>query len=114
VPGASLLMTGSPHTSMPYAMHHFKPQPIGWGFFYVQEKVRPGTGREAGLGHERYIAIEHMDKVRPQSGREGGLGHVRRDCVSLARPKSTSHPHNEIESLVSIRRKFQNVKRPIH
>jgi len=33
--------------------------------------VRPGTGREAGLGHERYIAIEHMD--------------VRRDCVSFAR-----------------------------
>ena len=31
---------------------------------YVQEKVRPGTGREAGLGHERYIAIEHMDVRR--------------------------------------------------
>ena len=22
-------------------------------------KVRPGTGQETGLGHERYIAIEH-------------------------------------------------------
>ena len=25
-------------------------------YFYVQEKVRPGTGREAGLGHVRYAA----------------------------------------------------------
>jgi len=25
--GVSLLMTGSPHTSMPYAMHHLKPRP---------------------------------------------------------------------------------------
>ena len=32
---------------------------------------------------ERYIAREHMDEVRPGTGREGGLGHVRRDCVSL-------------------------------
>jgi len=68
--GASLLMTGSPHTSMPYAMHHFKPRPLA-GVFFVREEVRPGTGREAGLGHERYIAIEHMD--------------VRRDCVNFAR-----------------------------
>ncbi len=30
-----------------------------------------GRVRETGLGHERYIAIEHMD--------------VRRDCVSFAR-----------------------------
>jgi hypothetical protein len=45
---------------------------ISWSlFFYVQEKVRPGTGREAGLGHGRYIAIEHMD--------------VRRDRFSVAR-----------------------------
>ena len=28
---------------------------------YVQDKVRPGTGREGALGYERYIAIEHMD-----------------------------------------------------
>jgi DNA ligase (NAD+) len=27
----------------------------------------------------RYIAIEHMEKVRPGTGRETGLGHVRRD-----------------------------------
>ena len=52
---------------------------------YVREKVRPCNGREAGLGHERYIASEHMDKVRPRSGREGALGYVRRDCVSFAR-----------------------------
>ena len=52
---------------------------------YVQEKVRPCNGREAGLGHERYIAGEHMDEVRPLRGREGGLGHVRRDCVKFAR-----------------------------
>ena len=38
---------------------------------YVQDKVRPGTGREGALGYERYIAMEHMD--------------VRRDCVSFAR-----------------------------
>ena len=37
---------------------------------YVQDKVRPGTGREGALGYERYIAIEHMD--------------VRRDFVSIA------------------------------
>ena len=30
---------------------------IATGFAdYVQEKVRPGTGREAGLDHERYAA----------------------------------------------------------
>ena len=33
---------------------------------------------------ERYIAIEHMDEVRPGTGREGGLGYVRRDCVNIA------------------------------
>ena len=38
---------------------------------YVQDKVRPGTGREGALGYERYIAIEHMD--------------VRRDCFNFAR-----------------------------
>ena len=37
---------------------------------YVQDKVRPGTGREGALGYVRYIAGEHMD--------------VRRDCVSFA------------------------------
>ena len=37
---------------------------------YVQDKVRPQSDREGGLGHERYIATEHMD--------------VRRDCVRLA------------------------------
>ena len=31
--GVSLLMTGSPHTSMPIATHHFKPRPLGRGFF---------------------------------------------------------------------------------
>ena len=46
---------------------------------YVQEEVRPCNGREASLGYERYIAIEHMDKVRPGTGREGALGYVRRD-----------------------------------
>jgi len=30
--GVSLLMTGSPHTSMPYAMHHFKPRPLAGVF----------------------------------------------------------------------------------
>ena len=30
------------------------------GVFYVQEKVRPGTGRETGLGHERYAAGSGM------------------------------------------------------
>ena len=40
---------------------------------YVQDKVKPGTGREGALGYERYIAREHMD--------------VRRDCVSLAQRK---------------------------
>jgi hypothetical protein len=39
-------------------------------FFYVQEEVRPLSGREAGLGHVRYIAMEHMD--------------VRRDCLGVA------------------------------
>ena len=52
---------------------------------YVQDKVRPGTGREGALGYERNIASEHMDKVRPGTGREGGLGRVQRDCVSFAR-----------------------------
>ena len=52
--------------------------------FYVQEKVRPGTGREAGLGHERYIAIEHMEKVRAGTAREASLGCVRRDCFEFA------------------------------
>ena len=68
--------------------------------------MRPGTGREGGLGHvrrdyvqdaryivvehmdvrrdyvqdARYIAIEHMDKVRPGTGREGSLGYVRREA----------------------------------
>jgi hypothetical protein len=27
------------------------------GFFYVQDKVRPVTGREGALGYERYAAI---------------------------------------------------------
>ena len=31
------------------------------GAAYVQEKVRPGTGREAGLGHERYAAKSTRD-----------------------------------------------------
>ena len=31
---------------------------------------------------ERYIAIEHMDEVRPGTGREGGLGYVRRDNLT--------------------------------
>ena len=39
---------------------------------YVQDKVRPGTGREGALGYERYVAIEHMD--------------VRRDGFSFAQP----------------------------
>jgi hypothetical protein len=51
------------------------------GAFYVQDKVRPGTGREGGLGCERYFAIEHMDKVRPGTGREGSLGCVRREAL---------------------------------
>jgi hypothetical protein len=28
----------------------------------------------------RYFAIEHMEKVRPGTGRETGLGHVRREA----------------------------------
>ena len=31
-------MIGSPHTSMPYAMHHFKPWSLWPGFFYAYEK----------------------------------------------------------------------------
>ena len=38
---------------------------------YVQDKVRPGTGREGALGYVRYVAEEHMD--------------VRRDCLGSAR-----------------------------
>ena len=38
-------MTGSPHTSMPYAMHHLKPWPSGQGFFCVQdERYTAGAG----------------------------------------------------------------------
>ena len=32
------------------------------GFFYAQDKVRPGTGREGALGYVRYIATGHMEK----------------------------------------------------
>ena len=46
-------------------------------------KVRPGTGRETGLDHVRYFAIEHKDKVRPGTGRETGLGHVRREAFQF-------------------------------
>jgi hypothetical protein len=35
------LMTGSPHTSMPIATHHFKPQPFGWGFFMFRTNGMP-------------------------------------------------------------------------
>ena len=35
-------------------------------FFYVQD--------------ERYFAGEHMEEVRPGTGREAGLGHVRREA----------------------------------
>ncbi len=63
----------------------------------AQEKVRPGTGRETGLGHKvragtaregglghvRYFAIEHKDKVRPGTGREGALGYVRREAFQF-------------------------------
>ena len=80
----------------------------GW-HWVLQDKVRPLSGREGGLGHERYIAIEHKDKVRPERAeraaipvggaprgdyvqdkvrrgtrREGSLGCVRRDCFKLA------------------------------
>ena len=55
---------------------------------YVQDKVRPGTGREGALGYERYTAgagragavplsfvrCLSQDKVRPGTGREAGLG----------------------------------------
>ena len=58
--GVSLLMTGSPHTSMPYAIHHFKPRPRA-GVFFMH--------RMCGYAQDvRYIASEHMD--------------VRRDCVN--------------------------------
>jgi len=40
--GASLLMTGSPHTSMPYAMHLFKPRPLAGVFFMFRMN---GTSR---------------------------------------------------------------------
>ena len=45
---------------------------------------------------ERYIAIEHMDEVRPGTGREGGLGYVRRDCVNIAqRPRKSGYVQDE-------------------
>jgi hypothetical protein len=89
--GVSLLMTGSPHTSMPIATHPFKPRPPWSGFFYVQDYVQD----------ERYIAGEHMDKVRPRSGREGALGYVRRDCVNFARHSATCLAAKVVWSTVS-------------
>ena len=32
---------------------------------YVQDKVRPGTGREGALGYERYVANENMAEIVP-------------------------------------------------
>ena len=37
----------------PLAETSFNPTWATGGVFYVQEKVRAGTAREAGLGHER-------------------------------------------------------------
>ena len=73
VPGASLLMTGSPHTSMPYAMHHFKPRPPGRGFFYAQDvRYVAGAGRrrsDAPLSvlHGRYTHLPANPPSNPDS-----------------------------------------------
>ena len=69
---------------------------------YVQDKVRPGTGREGALGYERYIAKEHMDKVRPGTGREGALGYVRCDCVRLAQHQKNIAARSRLPEFLSI------------
>jgi len=73
------------------------------GFFCLQgcryvargrEKVRPGTGREAGLGHAGSDAPG--EKVRPGTGREAGLGHARerRAMEAYTGSRSSSRPAN--------------------
>ena len=52
--GVSLLMTGSPHTSMPIATHLFKPRPPGRGFFMFILNMKSDPN---GMAHNR-IAIE--------------------------------------------------------
>ncbi len=46
--------------------------------FANREKVRPRSGREAGLGQVGGRA--YREEVRPLSGREAGLGHVLAAC----------------------------------
>jgi hypothetical protein len=48
------------------------------------EKVRPGTGRETGLGYAGGRATQ--EQVRPGTGRETGLGHAKAEAgpISLA------------------------------
>ena len=67
---------------------------------YVQEKVRPCNGREAGLGHERYIAGEHMD--------------VRRDCVSFARRIFFGWEQTVRNELHTLRKAGRNSSRSLH
>jgi len=79
--GVSLLMTGSPHTSMPYAMHHFKPRPRVGVFFmfrtngYVQdERYTAGAGRAGAVpvrfarcltqdAQERRVSVLHNSSL---------------------------------------------------
>ena len=87
--GVSLLMTGSPHTSMPNAIHHFKPRPLA-GVFYVQDerlctgctvhrgrrKRRSGASQFGTLfvaGKRRSGASQFCTAYLDQHGRQGGV-----------------------------------------
>ena len=73
--GVSLLMTGSPHTSMPYAMHHFKPWLPGQGFFYVQdERYVAGAGRARLQGCRRYEAKDGLGRAKQDARAESNAG----------------------------------------
>jgi len=51
----TVLRGGTPPTLLHFASFNI------CRFDYVQNKVRPGTGREGVLGYEPYFAGEHMD-----------------------------------------------------
>ena len=57
--GALLLMTGSPHTSMPLAMHHFKPRRSFAGVFLCSE-LMVNRSRE----WRRRGGIDYQDTVQ--------------------------------------------------
>ena len=61
---------------------------------YVQDKVRPQSGREGGLGHVRYFAVEHMDVRREASWRLG------RDAAQAG--FSTGSPSHLLLSLTAL------------